>query len=87
MAKKCENCGNEHIEIVNKDGDYVCGKCGRNTERMKALEPKTNADRIRAMSDEELAEFLCTHEVCNWDSGPDDIPDIIKWLQSEAVQI
>ena len=26
--------------------------------------PKTNADRIRAMSDEELAEFMC-HNVSN----------------------
>ena len=26
--------------------------------------PQTNADRIRAMSDEELAEFLAEYEVC-----------------------
>ena len=30
---------------------------------------KTNADRIRAMSDEELAQFICGHskcETCDW---------------------
>ena len=54
--------------------------------------PMTNADRIRAMSDEELAEFLCgisTAECCDrscparhicgyGDSG------MIKWLQQPA---
>jgi hypothetical protein len=35
---------------------WVCHRCGR-TKPIK--EYATNADRIRAMSDEELAEFLC----------------------------
>lgn len=55
----------------------------------------TNADRIRNMSDEELAEFnLCPHMV-NWKKGNYDIcvhPNdkdackkcMLEWLQSEA---
>ena len=31
--------------------------------------PKTNADRIRAMSDEELAEFLCDFRGCDTDEN------------------
>lgn len=30
----------------------------------KHCKPQTNADRIRAMSDEELAEFLTEYEIC-----------------------
>ena len=80
----------------NHDGDccnsgaaqYMC-KC-----KMPCvyIVPMTNADRIRAMSDEELAEFLCgisTAECCDrscparhicgyGDSG------MIKWLQQPA---
>lgn len=56
---------------------------------------KTNADRIRNMSDEELAEFnLCPHMV-NWKKGnydtcvyPNDKDAckkcMLEWLQSEA---
>ena len=45
---------------------------------------RTNADRIRNMSDEELAEFLTVHDL---DLKGNDLPmftDWLKWLQSEA---
>lgn len=49
---------------------------------------KTNADRIRAMSDEELAELLkmyvnCTCEFCVG-CGSSCSEHNLKWLQSEA---
>lgn len=65
----------------------------------KGIHKQTNADRIRAMSDEELAEFL---EAINRDydisygeyfstkagdfifSKNDLAKEILKWLQSEA---
>lgn len=49
----------------------ICDKCGRKSECPGAHEddfclnyvrkPQTNADRIRAMTDEELAEFIIKH--------------------------
>ena len=45
---------------------------------------QTNADRIRNMSDEELAEFLSVH---NLGLKGNDLPmltDWFEWLQSEA---
>ena len=57
--RKCENCGNENIEVITKEIGYSCPKCGRNTVRMAEMN-KTNADRIRSFSDEELAEL------CRW---------------------
>lgn len=85
MAKKCENCGNEHIEVVSKEIGYVCGQCGRNTVKMEEMQPKTNADRIRAMSDEELAEFLVTVETHGYhDQSVSGTLEMFDWLQSEV---
>ena len=62
---KCKNCNNLY-NLSNKD-DVIVGKwcpkindsphldMERNCEHYKAM---TNADRIRSMTDEELAEFL-----------------------------
>ena len=61
----------------------------------QATPPKTNADRIRCMTDEELAKWLGTrgHEcperwkACNIgivDHEDDCIPCWLKWLKEEA---
>ena len=42
--------------------------------------PKTNADRIRSMSDEELAEFLANFA---WDNEPTK-KETYEWLQSKV---
>ena len=52
--KKC-------IEIVNQLAEEY-NNCSTNISTDKST---TNADRIRSMSDEELAEFLGEFEVCN----------------------
>lgn len=45
----------------------------------------TNADRIRAMSDEELAETIVS-EILNLESGMRDVLEDVwlKWLQQPA---
>ena len=77
-----------------------CNQClhefnDKNLEPCKDCVPKkkTNADRIRAMSDEELAEFLerirktgfnglcCNDDLCDSDGCDCCMED---WLQSEA---
>lgn len=59
---------------------------------------ETNADRIRIMSDEELARFISNISVYSEDEEPiidvcirethtilhNDYRDILEWLQSEA---
>lgn len=49
--KKCV-CG-EEMTLAEWKNQWVCHRCGR-TKPMRTT--VTNADRIRAMSDEELAE-------------------------------
>lgn len=45
---------------------------------------KTNADRIRNMSDEELAEFLAVHDLALNGNDLPMLTDWFEWLQSEA---
>ena len=45
---------------------------------------RTNADRIRNMSDEELAEFLAVHDLGLKDNDLPMPTDWFDWLQSEA---
>lgn len=45
---------------------------------------QTNADRIRNMSDEELAEFLSVHDLALNGNDLPMLTDWFEWLQSEA---
>ena len=76
----CMECNGKGF--IAKFGEYSvwskrCPNCG-GTGIVKV--PMTNADRIRAMSDEELAKWLeyegggACAEVCGW----------LNWLQSPA---
>jgi transcriptional regulator with XRE-family HTH domain len=57
--------------------DYLVG-----TSSMKKRQ--TNADRIRNMSDEELAEFLAVHDLALNGNDLPMLTDWFEWLQSEA---
>lgn len=51
--------------------------------------PKTNADRIRSMSDEELADFLCkVKSDYQWQDhefpSEEECGEWVEWLQSEV---
>ena len=47
--------------------------------------PKTNADRIRSMSDEELADFIEMKQFFALaNNGTDGEEYTLKWLQSEV---
>ena len=48
---KCETCG-------KKQFGYLCDGCIHDPSATDKYEPMNNADRIRAMSDEELAVWL-----------------------------
>ena len=60
-----------------------CVKCTQNaSDNYKRM---TNADRIRSMSDEELAEFLTHAETLGYnDSSLSGNLEMIEWLQSEV---
>ena len=66
---KYENCSPESEE---------CQGCKQNA--IDKYTRMTNADRIRSMSDEELAEFLANF---TWDNEPTK-KETYEWLQSEV---
>ena len=80
---KCGTC-------IFQRGKPICNSCSG----YRFYRPMSNADRIRAMSDAELAEFLYGLDHY-WDDGQcilrindnhlnDYKDDILDWLQSEA---
>lgn len=75
----------EHLSVDDRD----IGIVGAFLRDMKKT--KTNADRIRSMSDEELAEWLSSYIPCRTcpieDDCEDDIPCnwvILEWLKKEV---
>lgn len=67
----CQRCGNTKCERYGKAYGYTC--CDRFVSQKK-----TNADRIRAMSDEELARFIFELYEQPLEDG------YLKWLQQPA---
>ena len=64
MDKHCRICHNISCSNHGKDISFLGDgwKCNY-------IPVPTNADRIRAMSDEELAEFLCDFRGCDTDEN------------------
>lgn len=62
--EKCATCK----QSCKADGWVVCANCIHDSSRKDRYEPLTNADRIRNMTDEELAKLM---------SGGDHICDRI----------
>ena len=82
---KCCNCANLG-KLKDEDGipydwcEKICDNPNIHMERKcKHYKAATNADRIRAFSDEELAEFLATHNFTDplWAE---------RWLKQEATE-
>ena len=84
VLKTCPYCGGHGYINQFEDVEGGCRAWANECIACKGtgaiLVPETNADRIRRMSDEELAKFLeyegggACAEVCGW----------LNWLQSPA---
>lgn len=81
--KFCKDCWNfDRCNAIGRTVDFAVddGVCREFDE----CKPQTNADRIRAMSDEELAKFLYTDPMCEGqrycsEYGCEDC--ILDWLR------
>ena len=75
----CKGCKNEHCSADSKE----CQGCKQNA--VDKYTRMTNADRIRAMSDEELADFIEMKQFFALaNNGTDGEEHTLKWLQSEV---
>ena len=90
MAIKYDNCKDCHSRCVHagKDREFICingVSCKITKEK-----PKTNADRIRAMSDEELANIMAGTPICKeryidcLKDGRDCEACLLEWLKQPA---
>ena len=70
----CPKCGNL-ISYNSYFGAYYCSVCGEYFQEIK----KTNADKIRSMSNEELAKLLCC---TGWRMF--EHKECLEWLQQPA---
>lgn len=87
-CKTRKYCGEVAADACFTEGSE-CDKFNRSV----LSKPASNADRIRAMSDEELAEFLANGiphgDCCDcWlDSCTDCKSDWLKWLKQPAKEV
>ena len=66
-------------------GIEYCEKCGYIKQQCQCEKPMTNADRIRNMTDEELAEYLkIVQEHTIKSQQIDSIEDMLSFLKSEV---
>ena len=85
---KCKNC----INLQNHWCDMVTDSPDENAEReCCTYERMTNADKIRSMSNEELAEFLCkVKSDYQWADhefpSEEEYGEWVEWLQQEVEQ-
>ena len=101
---KCKNCLNLG-DLYNEDNEIICKWCHKiwdspdiiRERDCKHFEPQTNADAIRNMTDEELADFLVKVNTayaepcmvsggdCKHENTDKDCKDcFLEWLQAEA---
>ena len=80
MKPFCQYCQNDPVTHLQQK--ELCGVCEMETE--VANRKKTNADRIRAMTDEELARFMSKVETNGRVFGLKGIASWLKWLKQEA---
>lgn len=59
-----------------------CKSCDKNC--IWKWKPHTNADKIRAMTDEELAEWIIKHDCHTFLYGYDPKDAVFDWLKQEA---
>lgn len=82
--EKCATCKRSS----KADGWVVCANCIHNNSRKDRYEPMTNGDKIRAMTDEELAEYLSNVHYCPTPSPCDPTKNCkdcwAEWLRSPA---
>lgn len=86
-CSKCQRTDVKCCSTCKKDADKckVWHCCGSDCREHESRIP-TNADRIRAMSDEELAEFLDNNFCHRYCCGEREKQATLDWLRSEVEQ-
>ena len=82
MERGCRNCMWLY-HMVTYNPTAPCSECLDHDKWQTSK--RTNADRIRAMTDEELAEWLC--DIAGWlPMYEGKMHPILDWLREEATE-
>lgn len=73
MERNCKNCKNPDCFWTSMEDDEICDE----------YLPKTNADRIRSMTNEELADFLWNVACNTTPIGYYNFDGWFVWLKEE----
>lgn len=86
MRKNCTTCKHDRLKTPICDECYHTSDAPTKWEPATYYEPDTNADRIRSMSDEELANMVvCPYVKTKWDKCTDDcFACRLEWLKQPA---
>lgn len=85
MERRCPKCHGTVCRFGKREKPFLCRSCNVWYNEVEVLKPQTNGDRIRSMSDEELAEYL--DGVCHdlWQMFVKDPQKMwLDWLRQEA---
>lgn len=78
---KCESCYNMECVFVTGERTDI------NTSECEDFRPMTNADRIRTMTDEELANVMASVETGVNTYGDDVYSHWLSWLKSPVEEV
>ena len=90
-GSECKNCPVNPCETMN----YRGSACAAQRAKFGLGDPQTNADRIRAMSDDELAKFIANPCECSVNPTEDGYREcgnelckkhLLEWLKQPADQ-
>lgn len=93
--KRCPDCNGSIIRMGHKEKPFFCNSCNKWFSDKEVTPKQTNGDRIRTMSDEELAGFFegyvdcvyCPRHLDNERCMNDDgscFHTWLSWLKQEA---
>lgn len=79
--KRCPHCNGSISRLGNRYKPFFCPNCKEWFSEPEVTPKQTNADLIRSMTDEELAEFLDINVLAKMSNG---WKNWLDWLKQEA---
>lgn len=96
MRRRCPKCGGTIWRLGKGEHPYYCNNCKVRFTEPEVTVPPTNGERIRAMTDEELAEWFyhIQDDISRfYDSDHAIMPDLpcgveswLDWIKQEAME-
>lgn len=94
MVRKCPKCGGTVWRLGNKEKPFYCNWCKEKftedevlVKSIQSQKPRTNGDRLRALTDEELAKMINGFESFALNCGGAwPVENWLEWLKQETVE-